>query len=174
MNALLDRSEDAEAAFSLARQQLDASGQLPCAPSPICEQAAWLSERSRPDFQRAAAMAATAQDEFERLHLPFLHDRAAALQETIDRKAGPATYPAGLTEREVEVLSLAVRGHSDKEISDLLFISPRTVNAHMRNMFAKTGSSNRTELSVWAVAQGSCGPITASLSIWCRSRRPID
>ena len=76
------------------------------------------------------------------------------MQETIDRKAGPATYPAGLTDREVEVLSLAVRGHSDKEISDLLFISPRTVNAHMRNMFAKTGSSNRTELSVWAVAQG--------------------
>jgi len=35
----------------------------------------------------------------------------------------------------------------------LLFISPRTVNAHMRNMFAKTGSSNRTELSVWAVGQ---------------------
>jgi DNA-binding CsgD family transcriptional regulator len=96
----------------------------------------------------------TARAEFERLQMPFWNDRAIRLRATIDQKAGPATYPAGLTEREVEVLALAVQGHSDKEISDLLFISPRTVNAHMRNMFAKTGSSNRTELSVWAVAQG--------------------
>jgi DNA-binding CsgD family transcriptional regulator len=154
MNALLDRTEDAEAAFTIARQQLDASGQAPLRAIADLELATWLSERARPDFERAAALTAGAEAEFERLQMPFWRDRAMALQETITQKTGPATYPAGLTEREVEVLALAVQGHSDKEISDLLFISPRTVNAHMRNMFAKTGSSNRTELSVWAVAQG--------------------
>jgi DNA-binding CsgD family transcriptional regulator len=154
MNALLDRTDDAEAAFALAHRQLDASGQTPLRAISSLDHATWLSERPRPDYDRAAELAAGAGAEFARLRMPFWRARATALQETITLKAGPATYPAGLTEREVEVLALAVQGHSDREISDLLFISPRTVNAHMRNMFAKTGSANRTELSVWAVAQG--------------------
>jgi DNA-binding CsgD family transcriptional regulator len=154
MNALLDRTDDAEAAFALAQRQLDASGQTPLRAISSLDHATWLSERPRPDYDRAAELAAGAGAEFARLRMPFWRARATALQETITLKAGPATYPAGLTEREVEVLALAVQGHSDREISDLLFISPRTVNAHMRNMFAKTGSANRTELSVWAVAQG--------------------
>jgi DNA-binding CsgD family transcriptional regulator len=154
MNALLDRTDDAESAFAFAHRQLDASGQTPLRAIADFYHATWLSERARPDFERAAELAAAAEAEFARLQMPFWRDRAAALRETIAQKVGPATYPAGLTEREVEVLALAIQGHSDKEISDLLYISPRTVNAHMRNMFAKTGSANRTELSVWAVAQG--------------------
>jgi DNA-binding CsgD family transcriptional regulator len=154
VNALLDRAEDAEAAFALTRQQLESSGQIPLRAITDFEQAAWSSERTKPDLERAAALATSARDAFAQLHMPFWHDRATALLETIERKSGPASYPAGITEREMEVLRLAVQGQSDKEISDLLFISPRTVNAHMRNMFAKTGSANRTELSVWAVAQG--------------------
>jgi DNA-binding CsgD family transcriptional regulator len=154
MNALLDRTDEAESAFALARHQLDTSGQAPLRAIADLEQAAWLSERSRPDFERAARLATEAYERFEQLRMPFWRERATTLMDTIAHKAGPAIYPAGLTDREVEVLALAVQGHSDKEISDLLFISPRTVNAHMRNMFAKTGSSNRTELSVWAVAQG--------------------
>ena len=63
-------------------------------------------------------------------------------------------FPAGLTEREIDVLRLVGRGYSDRQISDALFISPRTVNAHLRNMFAKATVNNRTELSVWAAAQG--------------------
>lgn len=153
MSALLDRADESGGAFDLASQQLEASGQAPLRAMADYEQAVWLSERARPDFERAATLAATAGLAFERLVMPFWLERAARLQETIQQKAGPATYPAGLTEREVEVLALAVQGQSDKEIGDQLFISPRTVNAHMRNMFAKTGSANRTELSVWAVAQ---------------------
>jgi DNA-binding CsgD family transcriptional regulator len=154
VSALLDRADETETAFVTAQRQLETSGQAPLRTIAEYEQAAWLSERTRPDFERAAALADAAFAEFDRLGMPFWRDRATNLRQTIEQKAGPATYPAGLTEREVEVLSLAVQGHSDKEISDLLFISPRTVNAHMRNMFAKTGSANRTELSVWAVAQG--------------------
>ena len=127
---------------------------LRCAPSRTYEQAAWLSERGHPDYERATALVDAALAEFERLEMPFWRDRAAGLRDAIAGKMGPASYPAGITEREMEVLKLAVEGHSDKEISEQLFISPRTVNAHMRNMFSKTNSSNRTELSVWAVGQG--------------------
>lgn len=154
MNALLDRADEAETAFTLARSQTEASGQVPLSAIANYEQGLWLSERTKPDFQRALALISAAHAEFERLEMPFWRDRAATLQAAIEQRMGPATYPAGITEREMEVLKLAVQGHSDKEISDLLFISPRTVNAHMRNMFAKTGSANRTELSVWAVGQG--------------------
>jgi DNA-binding CsgD family transcriptional regulator len=154
MSALLDRADEAESAFALARTQLEASGQIPLRAITDYEHAAWLTERARPELDRAGTLVANAVGEFERLEMPFWQERATALRDTIERRKGPATYPAGITERELEVLKLAVQGHSDKEISELLFISPRTVNAHMRNMFAKTGSSNRTELSVWAVAQG--------------------
>lgn len=154
MESLLDRGDDADDAFATARVELEASGQVPLRAIADYEQAAWRTERARPDLEGAANLSARAQSAFEKLEMPFWHERASALLATIAAKAGPASYPAGLTEREMEVLELAVQGLSDKEISDTLFISPRTVNAHMRNMFAKTSSANRTELSVWAVAQG--------------------
>ncbi len=153
MYALLDRAEEADAAFGSARIQLEASGQAPLRAITDVEQATSLVERARPDLVRAGELAGAAIGEFARLAMPFWRDRSAMLHAEIEQKMGPVSYPAGITDREVEVLRLAVQGHSDKEISDLLFISPRTVNAHMRNMFAKTGSANRTELSVWAVEQ---------------------
>jgi NarL family two-component system response regulator LiaR len=59
-----------------------------------------------------------------------------------------------VTAREADVLRLVARGYSDRQIADALFVSPRTVNAHVRNMLAKADVANRTELSVWAVEQG--------------------
>ena len=60
----------------------------------------------------------------------------------------------GLSKREIEVLNLVARGYSDKRVADTLFISQRTVNAHMRNMLTKTDSANRTELAAWAQRAG--------------------
>lgn len=60
----------------------------------------------------------------------------------------------GLSKREIEVLNLVAQGYSDKRVADTLFISQRTVNAHMRNMLAKTDSANRTELAAWAQRAG--------------------
>ena len=56
-----------------------------------------------------------------------------------------------LTEREVEVLKLIVKEHTNQEISDNLFISPRTVDAHKRNLLEKTGSKNVAGLVVYAI-----------------------
>lgn len=55
-----------------------------------------------------------------------------------------------LTERELEVLRLAGSGLSNKEIADRLVLSPRTVQAHFANIFAKLEVGSRTE----AVLQG--------------------
>jgi DNA-binding NarL/FixJ family response regulator len=49
----------------------------------------------------------------------------------------------GLTSREAEVLVWIARGKSNWEISEILLISPRTVNKHLERVFAKLGVENR-------------------------------
>lgn len=56
-----------------------------------------------------------------------------------------------LTERELEVLELILKEYSNNEIADALFISPRTVDAHKRNLLEKTGSRNLAGLIMYAV-----------------------
>ena len=51
--------------------------------------------------------------------------------------------PAGLTEREVEVLRLVAIGLSNDDIARRLVVSPRTVHTHLRALFAKLGVSTR-------------------------------
>jgi DNA-binding CsgD family transcriptional regulator/pimeloyl-ACP methyl ester carboxylesterase len=63
-------------------------------------------------------------------------------------------HPTGLAEREVEVLRLIAAGKSNQQIADELFISPNTVSHHLRNIFAKTGTVNRTEAASFAYQQG--------------------
>ena len=58
------------------------------------------------------------------------------------------------TARELEVLRLIVEGLSDKEIQDRLTISTRTVHAHVRSLFGKTGTRTRTQLAVHALRKG--------------------
>jgi DNA-binding CsgD family transcriptional regulator len=49
----------------------------------------------------------------------------------------------GLTAREAEVLIWIARGKSNREISEILLISPRTVNKHLERIFSKLGIENR-------------------------------
>ncbi len=60
----------------------------------------------------------------------------------------------GLTGREVEVLRLVAQGLSNREIGDRLVISPRTVERHMENIFAKIGVNNRVQASAFAFSNG--------------------
>lgn len=60
----------------------------------------------------------------------------------------------GLTDRELEVLSHARRGRTNKEIGALLFISDRTVQGHLKNIYEKLGVSTRTEAVTLALQHG--------------------
>lgn len=53
-----------------------------------------------------------------------------------------------LSKREREVAALVVRGLSNKELATTLFISVRTVKAHLTSIFSKTGVRDRLELAV--------------------------
>lgn len=68
----------------------------------------------------------------------------------IARVAQPTPTGEGLTERELEVLRLAARGLTNKQIGHDLDISDRTVQNHLANIYAKLGVASRTE----AVTEG--------------------
>lgn len=59
-----------------------------------------------------------------------------------------------LTSRETEILRLAARGMSNKDIADALFLSLRTVKAHLTNIFNKMGCSCRTDAIVRGLREG--------------------
>lgn len=59
-----------------------------------------------------------------------------------------------LTKREREVVELIARGYSYKAASESLYISPKTIEAHMRNIFEKLCVASRYELSVRALREG--------------------
>jgi NarL family two-component system response regulator LiaR len=59
-----------------------------------------------------------------------------------------------LTERELEVLQLAAKGHSNKEIAKELFLSVPTVKAHFVNIFNKLGVGSRTEAVLYGLRMG--------------------
>jgi DNA-binding CsgD family transcriptional regulator len=62
--------------------------------------------------------------------------------------------PFGLTRRELDVLSLLVRGDTNQEIGAALFISRRTVSTHVEHLFEKLGLATRAGAAALAVDQG--------------------
>ncbi len=69
------------------------------------------------------------------------------------RKKQEEFYEA-LTEREQDVLRLLAQGKTNKEIAEVLFISDRTVQTHLSNIFSKMGVSTRTEAVLEAIRRG--------------------
>ncbi len=82
-------------------------------------------------------------------------EKVASLQEQRDLPC-PVTppYPDGLSHREVEVLRLIAAGKSNAEIAEELVLSRRTVERHIPNIYSKTDSHNRSEVTAFAFTQG--------------------
>ena len=62
--------------------------------------------------------------------------------------------PHGLTEREIEVLRLAARGLTNKQIAADLVVSPRTVQHHLAHVYEKTGRRTRAGAALFAMEHG--------------------
>ena len=62
--------------------------------------------------------------------------------------------PAGLTEREVDVLRLIARGHANKEVAAILGISAKTVGHHIEHVYAKAAVSTRAGATLFAMEHG--------------------
>jgi len=78
----------------------------------------------------------------------------------ISRLVSPVSSPVEakitepLSEREMEVLKLAANGISNKDIAERLFLSPRTVQAHLGNIFNKLSVGSRTEAVLYGLRRG--------------------
>jgi DNA-binding NarL/FixJ family response regulator len=107
-----------------------------------------------------------------RAHRPALDPEAAAAQLEDEAKRGrldgeavgavlaasgqrkaPARreWPAGLTDREVDVLRLIARGSSNREAAEALGVSPKTVGHHVQHVYSKIGVSTRAGAAVFAM-----------------------
>lgn len=65
----------------------------------------------------------------------------------------PTSNSSTLTKREIQILELAARGVTNKAIGAEFNLSSRTVEVHMRNIFAKLGVSSRTEAVTTAIRE---------------------
>ena len=89
---------------------------------------------------------------------PMMHP--AVLRKMMTRLKTPAPAPAQvdtlspLSERELEVLKVAAKGMSNRDIAGELFISERTVQAHMRSIFNKLGVGSRSEAILHGLKRG--------------------
>ena len=66
-------------------------------------------------------------------------------------------WPAGLTNREVEVLRLIAQGRSNREIAAELYIAEKTAGNHVESVYTKLGVNNRTQASLAAIDRGLTG-----------------
>lgn len=66
-------------------------------------------------------------------------------------------WPAGLTDREVEILRLVAQGRSNRAIADELFIAEKTARNHVEHVYAKLGVNNRIQASLAAIDAGLAG-----------------
>ena len=87
--------------------------------------------------------------------LPIFGDSHAvlrAIDQFLSERNDPR--PDGLTERELEILTLIAGGASNEEIARGLSISTRTVERHIGNTYLKIGAHNRAEATAYAFRQG--------------------
>jgi DNA-binding NarL/FixJ family response regulator len=75
---------------------------------------------------------------------------AVASRRAVRRRANVA----GLTSRELDVLRLAARGLANREIAQILTITPKTVGNHIEHIYTKIGETNRAGAALFAMRHG--------------------
>jgi DNA-binding NarL/FixJ family response regulator len=112
-----------------------------------------IAARESGDDEGAAACFAAAARTFERLGA--VADLVLARQ----MQGGGAPAAGGLTAREVEVLRLVAAGATNRLVAAELFLSEKTVDRHLSNVFRKLGVSSRAAAAAFAVENGLTGGV---------------
>ena len=111
-------------------------------------------ERRRAD---ARVQLRAALEAFERLHAePWAERARAELRASGEtaRKRDPSTVDQ-LTPQELQVARFVAQGLSNKEVAAQVYLSPRTVDHHLRNVFSKLGITSRTQLARLPLGEGN-------------------
>ncbi len=99
----------------------------------------------------AAARESISRCEHALYVLSQARSRVTLIPEPIHITGQQSYHPVGnLTCREVEVLRLIAAGHSNRQIADALFISPRTIERHIANIYLKIDAHSKTEATAYA------------------------
>lgn len=110
-------------------------------------------EEARARLQLGTALRGLGDEDGGRVELTAARDASARLGAQLDQRRAAdllGELPAGLTEREVEVLRLVAAGHTNREIAVRLVLSEHTVRRHLQNIYVKLGVSSRTAASAFA------------------------
>jgi ATP/maltotriose-dependent transcriptional regulator MalT len=144
--ALVAHGGDASAAFEEALQLADDARPFDLGRIHLLYGEHLRRERHRAD---ARSHLRSALEVFERLRATPWAERATAelraTGETV-RRRDPTTFDQ-LTPREIQIARLVSEGKSNKEVAAQLFLSPRTIDYHLRKIFTKLGLTSRTQLT---------------------------
>jgi DNA-binding CsgD family transcriptional regulator/tetratricopeptide (TPR) repeat protein len=118
----------------------------------------WLRRQRR--RREAREQLRAAHDRFEALGLRAFADRAGAeLRLTGERARGREIgAPERLTPQEAQISVLVSRGESNRDIATQLFLSPSTVEYHLRKVFRKLDVTSRTQLARRLLDDGADAP----------------
>jgi DNA-binding NarL/FixJ family response regulator len=81
-------------------------------------------------------------------------DAVSAVLEAAGQHAPRLERPAGLTEREAEIVALLARGLQTKQVAQALGISAKTADRHVQNAYRKIGVSTRAAATLFAMEHG--------------------
>jgi DNA-binding CsgD family transcriptional regulator len=145
--ALLTSGRDADASFEDAlRLHAEADRPFDNARTALLYGERLRRERRRVDARNQLR---SALESFERLGAPIWAERARAelrASGETARKRNPSTV-AQLTSQELQVARFVAQGLSNKEVAAQLFLSPRTIDSHLRSVFSKLELTSRTQLA---------------------------
>lgn len=152
----LGKVDEAKSHFEAAVTFCRTGGYRPELAWSCCEYAEVLLQSNYPeDHIKAISLLEESLGLSRDLGMSPLIERVLSLQGKVESPLSSASaYPDGLSKREVEVLRLMALGKSNRDISEELVISLRTVAHHVTSILNKTGAANRTEAAAYAARHG--------------------